>query len=303
MHTKMKREDGFLSAMYLVFLVTLGLMGMGAFMLIRSEGRTVASNAEMYRAQYAANGAAYYGIRRLELGILDEESGLDIGGAIVALDTTRSGQETSLFINSVYGDLSSRLRIRLKSNDMSGNAVYSTGTVFNVDARDSVNTRDPSLITQAADSIPTIDVGTLSALATAQGNVEGGTFQPNNGYPSGSFFQADGVTPTVTWVNGNLRVRGNRTVYGIFVVTGWVRLDGNARVQGIIYMPNNQLLTIHGGGNPSGSSVTGGVVSEGNLVGFGNHVNVRHEPTFMRTFSKYITGQLPGFKILAWEYL
>ena len=67
-------------------------------------------------------------------------------------------------------------------------------------------------------------------------------------------------------------------------------------------MTNDELMRIHGGGNPSGSSVTGGVVSEGDLIGFGNHVNVRHEPSYMKAFSKFIVGAMPGFRILAWEY-
>ena len=83
----LKREEGIWSSFVILFLLTLALMGLGAHVLVRSESRNTANLIRARQADYAANGAAYYGMRRLRLGALDESTPLSIGPGTVDLDT------------------------------------------------------------------------------------------------------------------------------------------------------------------------------------------------------------------------
>ena len=302
---KAGNEKGFWSALYLIFLVTLAIMGLGAFMLIKSEGVNVASNMEYAQAQYAANGAAYYGLARLDVGPLDEGAALSIGGATVVLDSSKTEDEVQLRVSATLGKVESRLRIRLRNRTLSDVAILSDSTVNNVATRDSIGWPDTGsdLIVDNASRIPTVDLPSLLALSTAQGHDKAGNFTASPDYPSGSFYRPDGVTPEVTHVSGNFRVNGNRTAYGIFIVDGDVRLDGNARVEGVIYITSNGSSIIHGGGNPFSSSVTGGIIAEGELNASGSHVNVRHWPEYLRVFENFVPDPSIGFDVNRWEYL
>jgi hypothetical protein len=139
-------------------------------------------------------------------------------------------------------------------------------------------------------------------MSTAQGNDQtAATFKPVDGYGT-SFFQADSVTPNVHHVHGDLDVLGGRTIHGIFVVDGSITIAGSARVDGIIFVVNPLATLILGGGVPTGASITGGIVSSGDLFGTGSHINITHQPNYMRTFAQW-AGPVPGFNVLAWEFL
>lgn len=295
-------EEGLFSAFFLFFLVTLGLMGLGAYALIRAEGQNAVINIESARAQYAANGAAYYGMKRLELGALDESTALDIGGAVVQLDTSRTGREIDLNINAAFGSLHTQLCIHLLKNDLTGFAIYSTGDVINTEGRDSLNNADPSVITQNEDSIPSFDMTTLAALSTAQGHDQSGNFKPGDGYPTGSFFQADGVTPNVTWVAGNMTVLGGRQIWGIFIIEGKLTMNGGCSIDGVVYLLNDELTKMNGTGDPMLPSISGGVITEGDILGTGSHVIVTNVPDYMRSFVDYLLYDPPPFTVLQWEY-
>ncbi len=132
-----------------------------------------------------------------------------------------------------------------------------------------------------------MDDSTLIALAIAQGHVEtGGLFTPFHGYPNFNFYFG-GTTPNVTWVQGDLRINGGTTVYGIFVVDGSILLNGSSRVEGVLYMRNNFDVTGTGGGGPPGSIVTGGVVANGPVNGTGNHITVRYKSEYMGKFGEH----------------
>ena len=68
---KMQEEEGFFSAIVLIFIVTLGLMGMGTYALIRSEGTNITNKVQAIQAEYAANGGIYYALELLEAGEMD----------------------------------------------------------------------------------------------------------------------------------------------------------------------------------------------------------------------------------------
>ena len=62
------QERGFVSAFFLIFLVTLGLMGAGGYVLMSSEAKNTTNQFLVLQADYAANGAAYYAIERVSDG-------------------------------------------------------------------------------------------------------------------------------------------------------------------------------------------------------------------------------------------
>jgi len=307
-HKAIKREEGFWSAFVILFLLTLTLMGLGAHVLIKSEGPNTANLANTLQADYAANGVAYYGIRRLGLGALDESATLMIGHGSVTLDTTKvvGSNEILLTVLAVAGSTERGIEIRLKQGlrlvDM---AIFTTGDVFNVSARDSTFALDPDRCVSNADSVPAIDENTLDSLSTDQGHDQyANPFKPSDGYPDGSFYRPDGVTPNVTHVMNDFKVQGGRTIYGIFIVEGDVTLDGSSRIEGVIYLPNPTSTVIHGGGLPTEATITGGIISHGDISGTGNHISVQHGPEYMRAFCHYQTGlDLVDFPVVKWEYI
>jgi hypothetical protein len=301
-----REENGFWSAMLILFLVTLGLMGLGAAALMRSEGSSALERAEAMQADYAANGAAYYGIQRLMIGALDEEQTYTIGTGFVTLDSVLiSGTSNVLLtVTATSGGTTRGIEIELSPGGLLVDmAIYTEGDVYNVNAKDSTGADDPDLLVKQADAIPEIDEATLSAMSTAQGHDQtASTFKPADGYPNGSFYQADGVTPNVTHVMNNFSVQGGTTVYGIFVVEGDVVLNGSSRIEGVIYLPNPTSTIITGGGDPTESTIIGGIVSHGDISGTGNHISVTHWPDFMKEFCNFQTGEDPPGTVINWQY-
>jgi hypothetical protein len=307
-HQHLKKEEGFWSTFVILFLLTLTLMGLGAHILIKGEGPNTANLANVLQADYAANGAAYYGIRRLGIGALDESTPLVIGSGTVMLDSTfvSSSEEIELIVTANAGGTERGIIIRLQpSGKLADMAIYTTGDVFNVAARDSAGNLDPDRCVTNADSVPEINQAALDSLSSDQGHDQAAPlFTPDDMYADSSFYRPDGITPNVTHVFNDFEVLGGRTIYGIFVVEGNVILHGSARVEGVIYLPNPTSTIITGGGNPSESSITGGIVSHGDISGTGNHISVRHGPGFMRTFCEFQIGpDPPGFKKINWQYI
>jgi len=178
---------------------------------------------------------------------------------------------------------------------------FSTDDITNVTTLDEAGDPDPTLAIANAPFLPDMDDSTLIALATAQGHVEtGATFTPSHGYPNFNFYFT-GTTPNVTWVQNDLRVLGGRTVYGIFVVDGSIRLVGSARVDGVLYMRNDFDVLGQGGGPPPGSIVTGGIVANGAVNGTGNHITVRYHSEYMGKLGEHeqpVVGQVFSWREL-----
>ena len=303
----LKNEEGFWSALAMLLLVTLALMGLGGYALMRSEGVNVANQISAIQADYAANAAAYYGIQRLTIGVIDETAPLTIGNCTVALDTSLFSGTSDIILDVMASNatVNRGIRIRISTGGvMADKAIYTTGHVFNVTAKDSTGTADPTKLVHQASSIPTIDEASLAAMSTAQGHDQWGTpFTPLTGYPNGSFYQPDGVTPNVTHVMNDMVVGGGVEIHGIFVVEGHVTLHGSSRVDGVIYLPNPTSTIITGGGIPTESSITGGIVSHGDISGFGNHISVTHWPEYMAIFCVFQTGADIMSAIVNWQYI
>jgi len=58
---------------------------------------------------------------------------------------------------------------------------------------------------------------------------------------------------------------------------------------------NNGSIVGHGGGSPTESSVTGGIVANGEVNGTGNHITVRYNSEYMGKFGEHeqpVVGQV-----------
>ncbi len=303
---RLREEEGFWSALLILFLVTLTLMGMGASALLRTEGSGAAERIEAMDADYAANGAAYYGIQRLNIGVVDESEVLTIGHSSVTLDSSQiaGSPDVLLIVTASNGGTNRGIEIRFRpGTPLADKAIYTMGHVYNVETKDSTGTEDSDYLVKQAYSVPAINTAALNAMSTAQGHDQSAaTFEPADEYPNGSFYRPDGITPNVTHVLNNFKVKGSRDVYGIFVVEGDVTLNGTCRVHGVIYLPNPTSTVITGGGDPDESTITGGIVSHGDISGTGNHISVQHDPLFMDEFCVFQTGPDPEGMVVNWNY-
>ncbi len=181
-------------------------------------------------------------------------------------------------------------------------AIYTTGTLTNVSALDEFGFPDSTLLAENQSSLPNIDNQALIDLATSQDQVEDDEeFSPADGYPNGSFYYSY-PTANVTHVLGDLKVRGGRTVYGTFVVEGDIVLEGSARVEGVLYLRNPGHTIQYGSGSPGESSVTGGIIANGDIDGTGNHIDVTYNPAYMSNFA--VTTNVSGqgsVEVISWK--
>ncbi len=282
----LKGEKGFWSAVFLIFLVTLGLFGMGAYTLMRTESVSLANETKAMQAESALTAGCYYALNAMFKGTFDsnsESTPLSIGGATVNCDTFKTKKMLRLDVISTYQGIQREayiefaLAIRLRDK-----AIVTTDVDNGVSARDSLNRNDPNRLVQHADSIPGIKEDSLLAWATRQGHVITGN--ASDADVGNSFFQADGKTPNVYWITGNYTVSGKKDQGGIFVVKGTVTVNGSDRIKGIVYLPDPTSTIIHGGGKPSENSIQGALISHGYIKGTGSHANVMHRPLYMNVF-------------------
>ena len=94
--------------------------------------------------------------------------------------------------------------------------------------------------------------------------------------------------PYETYVNGDLTINGNTTIYGVFYVTGNVTFTGSATVQGVIYAPNGTYTTGKGGGSPNTPDVSGGIYANG-INTTGNHYYAMYNASYTNAY----LGQIP----------
>ena len=285
--------------------------------LANSRNRRMADSIEQvvdqfasYSASNTASSGAYMALNRLYQSATWRTgyTNLAWGGDTLNLQVEDNSVDASL----------GAFRLRLRSTAQNANAsdvtqvmlfygsfddfaIWAKDSVTNVSTKDSLGSPDPSLLIENAPFMPDIDYPDLVAQATLQSHVQSAaTFAPADNYPNGSFYYS-GNTPNVTHVQGNLQVNGGRTVYGIFIVEGSAILDGNSRVEGVLYLPNPTSTIIHGGGNPSDASVTGGILTWGTVDGTGNHISVQHSPEFMRSFADGFSFDNGRMRVLSWQ--
>jgi len=274
-------------------------------LLMKTEIRMSVNFVQRLQAQYLAEAGIEYGISLIFQGQ---------GGPYT--ETVSAGDNRGYFSLSIEQDsvltLTSTgemeraekgLEVKMIYQPPIGDfAVYSTDDVVNVTALDEAGDPDPSLMVSNWPFFPDMDDSTLIAQATAQGHVKTDSeFIPSHGYPNFNFYYS-GTTPNVTWVQGDLRVNGGTTIYGIFVVDGSIVLHGSSRVEGVLYMRNSANIVISGGGNPTQSSVTGGIVANGDVDGAGNHITVQYKAEYMKKFEEH-EQSLTVSRVSSWREL
>jgi len=299
----LKQEEGIFSAILLIFLVTLALMGAGAFVLMKTEGEAVAINATGLRLEYAANGGVFYAVRLLESDSLDQVTEFTLDGVTVYLDTTIVGSTTYLNVTAGSGGMDRDIIIEMLEGVLADKAILTTGDVYNCWTRDSTDVYDDGLLLERINSIPDMDITAMQAVSTAQTHYQGmGTFIPLDNYPNGDFYYSPGVA-NVTYVPDDMIVKTGRTVYGIFLIEDGLLIETLAQIEGVVYLLNNFSTDIAGGSVVSDNTITGGIVSNGDITGTGLFCFVRHHPEFMRAFNSYATNpNARVVKITNWDY-
>jgi len=269
--------------------------------------KTYSNHYENATARNAATSGVYAALSRLYRSIMNpttwpfpsdfqdslNSTDLNVNIQDDSEDPNLSSMEMRIISTGTYGDISKTINVLVGvPPDLADLAVFVTDTIDNVEVleQDGSPDSDSSLWIQHAPEMLPFDKDGLVAYALSQNvpssHVINGDFAPNNNWPNGSFYYS-GTTPNVTWIKGNFTIGGGRDVYGIFVVEGNATLDGNARLVGVLYLPNPGSIVIHGGGNPSESSITGGVFANGSMSGDGNHISVRYNAEYMSIFGSF----------------
>lgn len=303
--TRFNNDFGGVSIAFIFFIILMfTILGTIGFSIMKVESQFSVKFVQSLQAQYISEAGIEYGLKRLFGGEdLSASEYVSLTGGSFTLQSTTEDTVVILTSTGAVGTARKAIRVRLNYRPPIGDfAIFSTGEIENVNSLDENGDPDPTLMVENAPTMPEIDDQTLLDMAAAQGNVEtAAKFEPAHGYPNFNFYLT-GTTPNVTHCTGDMRVRGGRTVYGIFIVEGNITLDGSARVVGVLYMINHGHVVIHGGGSPSESSVTGGVVANGDVDGTGNHITVYYNPEFMGVFENYETG-VPPVRVISWEML
>lgn len=301
-------QKGISALVSFMVMTLLSIIALSVTFMTMTDTRMAAEKLKSTQALYLAESGAEYGLKRLNsLMTLNEGQNVSMHGGVFSVDTSSSMGFTLLTAQSQFNGINRTVQLSLQNMMNLGSlAMFSTGTVTNITSLDEDGNPDPSLMVANADSMPPIDYLGLIDLAISQSHVEySPTFTPDDGYPNGSFYASAGV-PNVTHVTGDLDISGGRTVYGIFIVEGDVKMHGSARLDGVIYLPNFdsevEQITFAGGGDPSGSTVSGGIIANGDISGSGNHITVQYNPEYMGRFGDF---ERPSqtFWVAKWEEL
>ena len=271
--------------------------------------RNYSSHYENATARNAATSGVYMSLSRLYRAIMSSTTwtagftNLTLNNTTLNVDIQDNSEDPNLspmelriVSTGTYGDISKNINVLVGvPPDLADLAVFVTDTIRNVSIKEADGTPDSdgSLLVQNAPEMLPFDKDGLVTLANGQttggtSHVQPGDFTPNNNWPNGNFYYGGTTTPNVTYVGGNFTIKGGRTVYGIFVVEGQqITLEGNARLEGVLYLPNPGSIVMYGGGDPKESSVTGGIFANGSVDGTGNHISVKYDPTYMQEFGKF----------------
>lgn len=259
-------------------------------------------------ASYSANNAsasgAYMALNRLyqDLTWRTGYNNVKLAGDTITVTLVNAGvRRLRILSNGRNANATDLTNVLILDGTFGDFAIWAKDSVTNAGTNDAFGNPDSTLLVENAPFMPEIDYSGLTADAAAQGHVQAGDFAPPPNYPNSNFYFDLATIPNVTHVKGSLKVIAGRKVYGIFVVEGDVTIDGNARVEGIIYCPNPTSTVIYGGGNPNGASVTGGIVTYGTVDGTGNHIDVTYNPKYMKAFVKDYAPTTPPIRVLSWQ--
>ncbi len=294
-----------ISIAFVFFIIlTLATLCVASLSLMITDSRMSVNFLQRLQAQYLAEAGIEYGIKLILNGQTGDYQGtVSIGEGSFAISIEQEDDELTLTSTGYIDRAEKGVQVKMSYQPpIEDFGIFSTDDIDNVTALDESGDPDSSLMLANAPFLPDMDDSTLIAMATVQGHVEtDSVFIPSHGYPNFNFYFG-GTTPNVTWVQGDLRVNGGTTVYGIFVVDGDIILDGSSRVEGVLYLRNNDGIIIHGGGNPTQSSVTGGIVAKGDIDGTGNHITVQYDSEYMGRFGEHEIRETVS-QVFSWREL
>jgi hypothetical protein len=292
------------------FAASFGVLAVGKNRRLMESVDRMTGQFSTYKVKNAATSGAYMALNKLYLNKTWRTgySNLVIAGDTLSVSVSDNSTDPSLGLYRVKvsasgrnGTANTQTQVVVFDRGSHEFAVWAKDTVINITTKDSLGMVDPALQIQKAPFMPKIDRQSLIDEANDQDHVKDqSTFTPHDDYPNGSFYYS-GSTPNVTHVLGNLRVKSDRTVYGIFVVEGNVLLAGDSKVNGILYLPNTSSTITHTGSDTDESLVKGAVLTWGSMDGTGGNVAVRHFPQFIQKFIVNYAPENPPIRVLSWK--
>ncbi len=292
------------------FAASFGVLAVGKNRRLIESVDRMTGQFSTYKVKNAATSGAYMALNKLYLNKTWRTgySNLVIAGDTLGVTVIDNSADPSLGLYRVKvtasgrnGAANSQTQVVVFDRGSHEFAVWAKDTVINITTKDSLGMVNPALRMQKAPFMPKIDRQNLIDEADDQDHVRSGSkFKPEDGYPNGSFYYS-GSTPNVTHVLGNLEVKSDRTVYGIFVVEGHVALAGDSKINGILYLPNTSSTITHTGNDSDESLVKGAVLTWGSMNGTGGNIAVRHFPQFIQKFIVNYAPENPPIRVLSWK--
>ncbi|MBX7151300.1 pilus assembly PilX N-terminal domain-containing protein [bacterium] len=314
-------ESGSALSSTILIISILTFMGLTLTLTQQNNAKISATDSDNMRAFYSAQSAIDYAVKA-SLNTMNwhwSASNQSIAGGTVTItvedNTIRPALNDTLQVSvkSVYGQTASNQVFRLRMVDISGYAVYISGSLNDVSVRDSAGTINNSLAYEYATVLPEIDINKLKQTAIAQGHYFNSSLTLDNGstYPTGndaSYYhpRPNGVpsdTPNVVYIEGDLEVKNSASIYGIVVVQGDVRLKNSQKLEGILYLPSPvsvvepQDVTLYNKENVYGG-IFGGANVEGN--GNPNKINVYFRSSYIQKFFRNFSSNGMPF-VMFWR--
>lgn len=268
-----------------------------------------------YTANNAAASGAYMALNELYLNPNWRTgfANLTIGGNVFSVSVQDQNADAALgpyklriLSNGGNADAANNAEVTVFTRQFQEFAIWAKDSVQSVASQDSLGNPNSDLVMKQAPFMPKIDKTALVGEAAAQDHVcyeeWGSHFHPDHGFPNGSFYHDSTSTSrqaNVIHVNGDLHIRDGRTVYGIFIVEGDVLLNANAKVRGVLYLPNpaSQIYNRES----ASSQVQGGIVTWGDIDGKGYPIYVRHKPQFLHELVSNYASDNPRLRVLSWK--
>jgi hypothetical protein len=290
------------------FAASFGILANGKNRRFMDSVNLVVNQFAEYAARNAATSGAYIALNKLYLNPewRPDHGTRAFGGDTLAITVEDESIDPSLGPNRLRilsaghnGDGTYLTTVVVFDGAFNEFAVWAKDNVANVITKDALNNNNPSLLVANAPYMPDIDDNDLVNDAASQGHFHAGDFEPPDDYPN-HHFDYFGSTPNVTHIQGDLLLRSDRKIYGIFIVGGDAILEGESQIRGVLYLPNASSAVTHGGGGAE-STVRGGIVTRGTIDGGSDHITVRHTPSYLEAFASNYVPSNPPVRVLSWQ--
>jgi len=298
-------EKGFSAAFMVLLIATMGLLGVGATMILQNEAIAIGDQYTVRYADYAAESAFYYALGRAKAGNTVETESVTINGIVCTYDNSEVGGAIQIITSAptdndeISSSITASARIMPISQIPLWTADDAEG-IFRI--YDNGGTRDDGLCQTDADSVPQFNTAYFWANADEQ---HATAVTVNSDFPSGAtdFWQAPGI-PWITYVRGDLTVRQEVDLYGIFIVQGDITIRKGVDIHGVVYQPDaGSEFKINLG--LYSYDIDGGLIINGDLNHNGlSYLDIRHDQNYMNAFyTQYAHATEPSLtRIESWTY-